>query len=68
MPDDALTTALTELGRAYELAVQVRKQSADVQTNALGMEQAMWRCLSALRRLAPNDDAKRTSAEQSDCR
>ena len=51
MPDDALTTALTELGRAYELAVWLRKASADVQTNALAMEQAMWRCLSVLRRL-----------------
>lgn len=57
MSNDALTAALTELGRAYELAVALRKASADMQANSLAMEQAMWRCLSAVRRLASNDRA-----------
>ena len=69
MPNDALTTALIELGLAYELAVQVRKQSADVQTSSLAMEQAMWRCLNALRRLTSNDGASQCiGSEQAESR
>jgi hypothetical protein len=55
MPDDALTIALKELGRAYQLSVTLRKASVDMQANSLEMERAMWRCLSAMRRLTSTE-------------
>jgi hypothetical protein len=55
MQNDALTTALTQLGKAYELSVHARKQSAAMQMNSLALEKAMWACLSALRRVATPD-------------
>jgi hypothetical protein len=49
--NEAVSQIANALQAAYGLAMTLRKQLADAEQNALAMEQSMWTCVSALRRL-----------------